>query len=216
MAFANDNSTTHQSPKPNGNLEYSRNERDGAKAWIVGALEIIGRDGVDTIRIGKLASEIGISKGSFYWFFNDLRDLLICALNYWKTELNDAVFDHVGQKEGCTETRLFELVDTIFQSKLGRYDAAIRSWALKDDEVRTVVRGVDCDRLGFLTGLFQEQIGDKQAAKGKAHLFYRAIIAESYLGEYPADERHEAYLKSLITDLLQTSGEQGTSEQETD
>ncbi len=127
----------------------------------------------------------------------------MCSLNYWKVELNNAVFDHIRSMDGSVKQRMFALIDMVFESKLGRHDAAIRAWALKDPEVNVVVKGVDHDRLAFLSDLFSRCGMDPALSEQQAHLLYRAIIAESYLSEYPSNSEKDAYLKDLIEILLE-------------
>lgn len=176
----------------------SRGGRDGAQIWIIGALSAIARDGAETIRIEKLAKEIQVSKGSFYWFFDGLDDLLLRVLDYWKTHHNDVVFDQVKTSNGCLEDKLHLLIDSVFQRKLGKYDAAIRAWALRAPHVRSIVANVDRERLEFLVHLFSENAPGAEDNKHRAHLFYRAFIAESYLNHYPHENRDADYLKDLV------------------
>ncbi|MCE8005591.1 TetR/AcrR family transcriptional regulator [Aestuariivita sp.] len=180
----------------------SRGDRDGAQIWVLGALNTIARDGVDAVRVERLAREIGVSKGSFYWFFASIDDLLARSLDHWKTHLNDAVFAQIRNLDGPVMDRMCRLIDTVFQSRLGRYDAAIRAWAMKDPRVQTVVGTVDRERLSFLVEIFSESGMSDQTARNRAHLFYRALIAESYLGAYPGASVRDAYLKELLAELL--------------
>lgn len=180
----------------------SRSDRDGAQIWIIGALEMITRGGVGAVKIERLAREIKVSKGSFYWFFRNTDELLARSLEHWKTQLNNNVFEEVRAAQGSVRERMFGMVDRVFRSKLGRYDAAIRAWALYDPGVRAVVADVDRERLSFLGELFLEQGFRTDIALQRAHLFYRAFIAESYLGIYPGTVKKDAYLKALLDDLL--------------
>lgn len=184
---------------------YSRNDRTGAQSWIKGALDIITHEGIHKLRIERLAREIKVSKGSFYWFFDDHADLLKCCLEYWKMSLNTSVFDKIRQLEGSVQERLFSLVDTIFESKLGRFDAAIRAWSLNDPVALSVVQEVDRDRLEFLYEMFNRNGLPEETVRQHVHLFYRALIAESYLNEYPSDISGAVYLKGLVQSILESS-----------
>ncbi len=181
----------------------TRNDREGAMTWTKGALDVIARDGVDAVKISRLAKEVGVSKGSFYWFFEDLHDLLGCCLEHWKSDLNEVVFEAVARLDGPPIGRMHFLVETVFDSKLGRYDAAIRSWALKDINARSVVQEVDKRRLEFLTALFLQAGLPDDLSRMRAHLLYRAIIAESYLSEYPGEVSGVGFLKILISEFLE-------------
>lgn len=175
----------------------SRGDRNGAKVWIEATLDTIATEGADSLRIERLARRIGVSKGSFYWFFSNLDDLRFRALDHWKHHHNNVVFDRVETHGGCLTEKLILLVDAIFECKLGRYDAAIRSWALRDATVDRFIQDIDTTRLAFLEDLFSGM----DDSEFKAHLFYRALIAESYIRRHPGNQTAKDYLKSLVTRL---------------
>jgi len=176
----------------------SRGDRNGAKIWIEATLDTIATEGADALRIERLARKIGVSKGSFYWFFSNLDDLRFRALDHWKQHYNDVVFDRVGSHCGPAVDKLSLLVDAIFACKLGRYDAAIRSWALRNAEVDLFMQDIDATRLAFLQDVFSG-LDDSEF---KAHLFYRVLIAESYVRRHPGKQTANDYLKSLVARLV--------------
>lgn len=192
---ANAQSTPQATPHRRGAI--SRGDRTGAKIWIEATLDTIATEGADTLRIERLARKIGVSKGSFYWFFSNLDDLRFRALDHWKLHYNDAVFDRVGSHCGPLSEKLNFLVDAIFACKLGRYDAAIRSWALRNADVDRFMQDIDATRLTFLQDVFS----DTADSEFKAHLFYRALIAESYVRRHPDKQTANDYLKSLVARL---------------
>ena len=189
---------TQTAPPPSA----SRAKRDAAQVWIQGALGMIAKSGAASVKVERLSREINVSKGSFYWFFSDIDDLLIRCLDHWKEQLNDAVYDDIRGLDASAQDRLFRLIDQVLVSRLGRYDAAIRAWAMTDARVQAFVAGVDRERLDFLVEVFAEDGMAVPAAKQQAHLFYRAFIAESYLSIYPEQTAKGAYLKALAGDLL--------------
>jgi len=181
----------------------ARSDRDAAQVWIRGALNMIARAGVLSVKIEPLSKEIKVSKGSFYWFFTDVDDLLMRCLDYWKEQLNDAVYDEIRAYDADAQDRLNRLIDTVFSSRFGRFDAAIRAWAMTDARVQGFVTGVDRERLDFLIDVFSQSGLATGPAKHRAHLFYRAFLAESYLSIYPDRMAKGAYLKELVRDLLE-------------
>lgn len=179
----------------------SKGDRDGALVWIRGALDIIARDGVKAVKIEKLAREIGVSKGSFYWFFLDLDDLLTRSLDHWRHDYNNAIFDQIRCAEGDIETRLNLLLDTVFRRELGRYDAAIRAWALQDVRAHNCMAEVDSERVELLIAMFADGRSPDAEDELRAHMFYRALIAESYISTYPTGLNRLTYMRALVTRL---------------
>lgn len=168
--------------------------RDGAQAWIAGALKLIARDGPEALRIERLAREIRVSKGSFYWFFENRDDLMEATLDHWRVDYNDVVFAEVEAAfpGRPLADRLAHLIRHVRASDMGRYDAAIRAWALRDARARACVDRVDRDRLEFLTRLF----GDPEPSL-RAHLFYRAFIAEAQVRTVPDTLRAGDFLPQV-------------------
>ena len=191
--------------------KVSRADREKAKIWIEGALYMIAQSGAAAVKVERLARELKVSKGSFYWFFSDIDDLLMRSLDHWKETLNDAVYEDIRTVEAPARDRLFLLVDRVMANRLGRFDAAIRAWAMTDARVQAFVTRVDSERLELLTEVFGDSCSDPLRARQRAHLFYRAFIAESYLTIYPGRISKSVYLKELIVDLLRldVGAEQG-------
>ena len=54
--------------------------------WLRAGLEALRKGGVGAVRVERLAEDVGVTKGSFYWHFRDRRDLL------------DAMLDPIFQK----------------------------------------------------------------------------------------------------------------------
>ena len=154
-----------------------RADRDGAKIWIEGALRLIAENGVAAVKVEPLSRQLKVSKGSFYWFFNDIDDLLMRSLDHWKDAMNDSVYEDVRTFDAPARDRLFLLVDTVLSNRLGRYDAAIRAWALSDARVQAFVTRVDQERLELIIEIFSHGGFDTALARKKAHLYYRAFIA---------------------------------------
>jgi len=181
----------------------SRGDREKAKIWIEGALHMIAHSGAAAVKVERLARELKMSKGSFYWFFTDIDDLLMRSLDHWKEALNDSVYEDVRNFDAPARDRMFLLVDKVLANHLGRFDAAVRAWAATDARVQTFVTGVDKERLELLTEMFSDSNLNSRTARQRAHLFYRAFIAESYLTIYPGRITKGTYLKELIVDLLE-------------
>ncbi|MFK7751126.1 MAG: TetR/AcrR family transcriptional regulator, partial [Sedimentitalea sp.] len=179
----------------------SRADREKAKIWIEGALRMIVQNGVSAVKVEPLARTLKVSKGSFYWFFRDIDDLLMRSLDHWKETLNDTVYEDIRTFQAPPRARLFLLVDRVLAQRMGRFDAAIRAWAMTDPRVQAFVTCVDAERLELLTEVFADSFAPAQARQ-RAHLFYRAFIAESYLAIYPGRMTKGVYLKELIVDLL--------------
>jgi AcrR family transcriptional regulator len=182
-------------------ITQSKTGRNRALVWIASALDTIVEDGPEALRVERLARRIGMSKGSYYWLFKDLDDLKHQVLAYWQSEFNDPIFEQIKALEGDARSKLNSLIEVICQGRAGRYDAALRSWALRDPVVAYIVSDVDNTRLQFLTGILEDE-GDNSAAF-KAEIFYRGLVAESYVSSGGASPDKTVFLKELARHLTQ-------------
>ena len=70
--------------------------------WLNAALEALEESGVGGIKVLSVAKRLGASRGSFYWHFQDQRDLLQSVLEYWdrwSTDTVIAAYDLPGDVE---------------------------------------------------------------------------------------------------------------------
>ena len=54
--------------------------------WILAAFARLSAEGIDAVRIEVLARELRVSKGSFYWHFQDREELIGKMLARWELE----------------------------------------------------------------------------------------------------------------------------------
>ncbi|MHC4579178.1 MAG: TetR/AcrR family transcriptional regulator [Planctomycetota bacterium] len=130
--------------------------RLGRNDWLAQALETLRREGVAGVRVERLARSLGVTKGSFYWHFEDRQDLLDRMLDYWAEELTTRVLEEIDRIRGTPEERLLALMKLVTLTERGRYDVAFRAWASIDRRAARTVRQVDERRLDGVRKLFAE------------------------------------------------------------
>jgi len=126
-------------------------------------------DGVDAVRVERLAATMRVTKGSFYWHFKDRGALLAAVLSGWQAQ------------GGTPADRLCSLLTIIAQDD-GRLDQAIRFWSAQDAKVRSVQRQVDERRPTYLDGLFRDLGFARVEASARARLVYHALIEQFIVG----------------------------------
>ncbi len=157
--------------------------------WLGAGLEALRRQGVAAVRVERLAADLGITKGSFYWHFRDRGELLQDLLGHWEAETTEAEFERVRAVRGL-EARLLTLAEDVLERGLGRYDPAIRAWARTERKVATVVAQVDRRRVRALAGLFEDGGFAPAEARTRARLYYTFLLGEPQV-RAPARERGE-------------------------
>jgi AcrR family transcriptional regulator len=141
--------------------------------WLAAALDALLREGVEGIHVEPLAESLRVTKGSFYWHFKDLQDLLVSVLEYWTTRMVGAVRDH-QHLSGTPEENLLSVMEDIAREERARYESAMRTWAASDERAAAAVQRVDEARLEWTCGLFEEMgfSPEQSEIRGRMMVFY--------------------------------------------
>jgi AcrR family transcriptional regulator len=131
--------------------------RTPRSSWVEKGLHALGVGGPDAVRIEALAETLGVSKGGFYWHFDDRQALLEEMLDSWERVVIDQAIDRVERQGGDARAklgRLFALASSPGAGAMGSIDLAIRDWARRDKTVAKRLRRVDGRRMEYMRSLF--------------------------------------------------------------
>lgn len=139
------------------------------------------RGGHAAVRVEALAREIGTTKGSFYWHFNELNSFHEKMLEAWRALATTMITQTVLAAEGSPKDRLLLLMDMVSVVPDDRFggaaiEPAIRAWALADPRVAEAVAQVDAQRLSDVTGLLQDAGLSEDEAQCNAQALYAMVI----------------------------------------
>ncbi len=163
--------------------------------WLRTALRALDKEGLGAVRVLPLAKTLGASRGSFYWHFKDLDDLLDSLLTYWDEELTNTSLERVAAASCDASAKLMILMEDVIERRKGRYDPAIRAWALHDKRAAKVVRSVDRKRISFVIALFREMGFSKVEAEARARLFYLYLLGDHIALEKEPPAKRKQHLK---------------------
>jgi AcrR family transcriptional regulator len=180
---------------------------DGARPlsradWLGGALTLLVDEGIDAVRITRLAEALAVSRGSFYWHFRDRSDLLDGLVAVWRAKNTAAVLDAVNGAESLTDG-IFRLFDAWLDPDRfdPRLDLAMRDWARRTADIRAAVDGADRARVDAITGLFRRFGYGLPEAFIRARILYFTQVGYYALGvDEPLAERFgylEAYYEGF-------------------
>ncbi len=167
----------------------SRLDRD---AWLKEALGALYEHGIDRVKVEVLSRRLGVTKGSFYWHFQDRGDLLRAMIDYWKAMQLGLVQRMDDDPDPDPEARLVALMAFI-QSKDSRHDIGIRAWALVDESAASAVRAVDKKRMAFVESVFARLGFDPFESKLRARTLYFYQV-----GEHTSSIRDGAKLRAKL------------------
>lgn len=145
-----------------------------AEDWIAAAKRTLIEEGEESVRVLPLAQKLGVSRASFYWYFENRDDLLERLLALWREKNTKGIVDKARQPAatiGSAILNLFEcwVDETLFDP---RFDFAIREWARRSPGVKTLLRSSDDERLGAIEAMFARHGFGAKDAKVRARVIY--------------------------------------------
>jgi AcrR family transcriptional regulator len=141
---------------------------------------MLAAGGPEAVRIEPLAATLGVSRGGFYWHFDDRQALLEEMLDGWEQESVDAVLE--GFKEGDDPRAGVRRAGAItFSDRLLPIDLAIRDWSRRDAAVAERLRRVDNKRMDFLRARFAEFIDDEAEVEARSMLSFSLLIGNHFM-----------------------------------
>lgn len=159
--------------------------------WLRAARLALLRGGLEAVRVAKLARDLRVTKGSFYWHFKDRDELLELLLREWEGE-GAAIVAQLGGATGrqALVTLMQVLIERARLSEEGKVpsDAAIFAWASVSARVARRVRRAEEERIELLARLIGG--GGRGLARGRADVFYLA-----WLGFVARGQRVPAFRK---------------------
>lgn len=151
--------------------------------WIAAALELLYSEGIDAVRITRLAETLGMTRGSFYWHFKDRDDLCAALIAHWERTNTAAILSAVADSK-CLDEGVLDLFDTwldgeVFQPRL---DSAMRDWARRSTEVRTAVELADAARINAVAAMFARHGFEDTEALIRARIIYFTQVGYYAMG----------------------------------
>jgi AcrR family transcriptional regulator len=151
--------------------------------WLQTALEIFVAEGIDAVRITRLANDLGVTRGSFYWHFKDRQDLLHGLVSYWKDKNTAAITGAIDRAGALADgiLRFFETCvdDALFDPRL---DLALREWARRSASIHALVDGEDEARIDALCRFYRRFDYPMPEALIRARVLYYSQIGFYALG----------------------------------
>ena len=124
--------------------------------WLNAAQRRLVHGGIDAVKIGPLAEDLKVTRGSFYWHFRDRNHLLQTLLSHWRGQSRE-MFERLVGGDGASGMEEFvRLVhlwvdESEFDPSL---ESAMRDWARTSGDVSAVVKTVDEERIAYIKRIF--------------------------------------------------------------
>lgn len=172
--------------------------------WIATARKTLIEEGIQGVKVDRLAQRLGVTRGGFYKHFADRDALLDGLLLEWESSNVFALELPVMKTRADSQRALERLADRLIEEDGfdPRYDMAVRDWARHDKRAAWAVERVDDRRLALLRRLFKGVGCDAEEAAVRARVFYYHQIGYYAIGvEESAAERKRMrplYMRILV------------------
>jgi AcrR family transcriptional regulator len=151
-------------------------------SWVAEGLRALGVGGPDAVRIEKLAQALGVTRGGFYWHFEDRGALLDEMLDAWERVVIDEVIERVEGEGGDARAKLRRLSAIAGSSDdLVRIELAIRDWARRDKAVAKRLKRVDNRRMDYMRSLFGAFCPDEEEVEVRCMVFYSLWMGSHFI-----------------------------------
>lgn len=182
------------------------------ESWIVAATTVLIDQGIDHVRVDLLASQLGVTRGSFYWHFRDREELLRRVLAAWAEASTAQLTARLERASADPREQLRDVVSLPLRGRAAvraaRIELAIRAWARRDDMARQAVDAADASRIAYHAQIFAGLGFAGAEARMRGFLLYSYEVAESLLhrqGSAAQRQERNAFALRLMQQRLTPS-----------
>ena len=176
-----------------GNKSSQKNGRRGSEeVWLDAAYAMLIESGVEAVKVMSLASELNMSRTSFYWHFSNRDALLEALIQRWRARNTGNLIARTELYAETISEALFNLFDCWIDEGLfdARMDLAIRNWAHNAPELKAILDETDQERINALRSMFRRFDFTHEQSEVRARtVYYTQIGYISMMVEEPMQER---------------------------
>ena len=135
--------------------------------WLEAGIQNLVEQGHEGVRVPSLAKSLGVTKGSFYWHFDNVGDFHDALLEHWHRH-----YTSVAPKDArdVDAPPLTALVGILQDRRLPAIDVAIRRWATVNPKAREAIAHSERYRIRWLTEMMCSQGVERKTAEARAQL----------------------------------------------
>lgn len=124
--------------------------------WLRAALAVFENEGIEGVRVERLARDLNVAKSGFYWHFKDRDQLYDELLGLWEKESTQVVTSSGEIVSLPPKDRLLRTALMIWEHDLARFDLPFQAWARGNPKVLAKVNRIYDQRLTWIRRMFRE------------------------------------------------------------
>ncbi len=158
----------------------------GIDDWLAAGYAILAEEGLKALKIDRLCARLGVTKGSFYWHFDNIAAYRTALVQGW-SELRDADRSQIEEIDALPpRDRLIRMMNSLVSPRHWTLERAMREWARSDQAVAESVRAADRRILAAVRRAFEDYGFDADEAELRADATFAAGIGFLHLaGDAP-------------------------------
>ncbi|GAC80353.1 DNA-binding transcriptional regulator, AcrR family [Gordonia malaquae] len=178
-----------------------RTTRLAATDWVDAALGLITTEGVASVKINRLCAVLEVTKGSFYWHFDDIDALWEAMAQRWHETHNSRPTELNALASVPADERVVTLATMLMSDRNLTVETAIRDWARTNPRIAATVQQIDRDVFDVIySAMIELDLGEIRARLIAGLLVYAGIGYIHGHGSLPNPTPDE--LRTAISGLL--------------
>jgi AcrR family transcriptional regulator len=170
--------------------------------WLQAGYTLLAEQGVRALKVESLCRQMGVTRGSFYWHFEDMSSYRAALVESWNTFLERDRQSLAQQSELPPRERLAAMMTTLVSPQHWMLERAMREWARTDPVAAANVREADRLTLRSVTKAFCDFGFSLDDAKLRAQLTFAAGIGLLHLTGSAAQAQQAAPQERLLELML--------------
>jgi AcrR family transcriptional regulator len=170
--------------------------------WLQAGYTLLAEQGVRALKVESLCRQMGVTRGSFYWHFEDMNSYRTALVESWNTFLERDRQSLAQQSELPPRERLTAMMTTLVSPQHWMLERAMREWARTDPVAAANVREADRLTLRSVTKAFCDFGFSLDDAKLRAQLTFAAGIGLLHLTGSAAQAQQAAPQERLLELML--------------
>lgn len=111
--------------------------------WVQAGFRILAEDGIKALTIDRLCRRLGVTKGSFYWHFTDMKAYRQALTDTWAVARDQERGDWDALVTLPPRERLSRMMTSLVGPAHWLLERAMREWARSEDNAAAAVRSSD-------------------------------------------------------------------------
>ena len=169
--------------------------------WLQAGYTVLAEQGVRALKVERLCQQAGVTRGSFYWHFEDMDSYRAALVESWQTFLEHdrsslAELDALPPRE-----RLSAMMTALVSPQHWMLERAMREWARTDPAAAANIRAADRRLLRAVVKAYSDYGFSAADAKLRAELTFAAGIGLLHLAG-SAEQARSVAQRERFLDLM--------------